>query len=956
MKEKNETAMSINSDTEIQRSIVKTSVVEKKDRTNLFWAFIIPFGIMFGIYAALGTYPFGTSSVLVLDLNGQYVYFFEALRDIVWGDGSLFYSFSRAMGGEFLGMYAYYLASPLSYIVALFPKHMILEALYLMLILKCGLSGLTFCYYVSENRITKNKAAQVMFSCMYALSAYGVVMQHNTMWFDNVILLPLVALGIERLIKERKYKLFTISLALCVLSNFYIGYMVCIFTFVYFFFYYFSRSGKDINPLGERYHFIRSISRVGIFSVIAIAISACILFPAVYSLTLGKNNFSDPSYVPSQKFDFLDLLTMFFPGSYDTVRPEGLPLVYCGLPAVIFLPLFFISKHVKSREKIASAIFALFFVLSFNLSTIDIFWHGMQKPNWLNYRYSFMLCFFVLVLGVKVFDKIRSINKSAVLGICAIAAIVVFIFQKLEYDNVPDFACVWFTLIFLVVYAIGIPLTSKSKYKATATMILCVFVCLELFISGLLNLVALDNDVVISSYNSYHTFIDNVRPIIEEVEEKDDSFYRMEKTFHKKVNDPMALGLRGFSNSTSTLNEKTILFLNKMGLASKSHWSKYAGATPVFDSLFGVKYLIAKNTDEDISPLYQQFAVDEDNSYIAYYNPYALSIAYGVNSSVKDIKLVDPNDLLDDEDEKVPVPEGYLDVENPFERYNLLITAMLGEEETIEVFKPITSVNKTTSNAHESYIAGHLKYWPVNSSSSSSVNYQFTAPDESELFCYFPSDYPREVKLTLNGVSHGEFYGNDTFRVVTLGQFGEGQNINVSMTLTGSDLYIMHEENFFYYLDSDIFKEVMPRLSASNFEISEYTEDSFKGTMTIESADSMVFTTIPYDKGWHVIVDGKEVETYEILDAAVGFDISEGTHEIEMYYFSDAMLYGFIITPIGIAMLVIIIVFEKKLSKLYTKIMPKDGFSDDESQASELILPDDKEILSNAKNSKNDSP
>ncbi|MBQ6845743.1 MAG: YfhO family protein, partial [Oscillospiraceae bacterium] len=524
--------------------ILKNSIIKSNEHRHVLWAFLIPFGIMLGIYAALGTYPFGTSSVLVLDLNGQYVYFFEALRDAIYGEGSLIYSFSRAMGGEFLGMYAYYLASPLSYIVALFPKHMMLEALYLMLILKCGLSGATFCYYLSANKMTKNKAAQVMFSCMYALSAYGVVMQHNTMWFDNVILLPLVALGIEKVIKERKYKLFVISLALSVISNFYIGYMVCIFTFVYFFFYYFSRSTKDINPLGEKYHFVRSISRVGIFSAIAIAISAFILLPAVYSLTLGKNDFSDPNFIPTQKFDFLDLLSMMYPGSYDTVRPEGLPLIYCGLPAIIFLPLFFISKKFKSREKIASAIFAVFFVLSFNLSTLDIFWHGMQKPNWLNYRYSFMLCFFVLILGVKVFDKIRSINKNVVLGICGCAAVLLFILQKLEYENIPDFACVWFSIIFLIIYAIGIPLTAKSKFKVTATMILCVFVCLELFIAGLLNLVALDDDVVISSYDSYHNFIDKIQPIIDEVKESDDSFYRMEKNDHRKVNDPMALGLR----------------------------------------------------------------------------------------------------------------------------------------------------------------------------------------------------------------------------------------------------------------------------------------------------------------------------------------------------------------------------------------------------------------------------
>lgn len=927
--------------------IVSDNVITKCEHKHIFWAFLIPFAIMLGIYAALGTYPFGTSSVLVLDLNGQYVYFFEALRDLVWGEGSLFYSFSRAMGGEFLGLYAYYLASPLSYIVALFPKHMMLEALYLILILKCGLSGMTFCYYVSKNNITKNKPAQVMFSCMYALSAYGVVMQHNTMWFDNVILLPLVALGIEQVIKERKYKLFTVSLALCILTNFYIGYMVCIFTFAYFFFYYFSRSKKDINPLGEKYHFIRSISRVGIFSAISIAISACILLPTLYSLSLGKNDFSDPSYIPTQKFDFLDLLTMMFPGSYDTVRPEGLPLIYCGLPAIIFLPLFFISKKFTAREKIASAIFALFFVVSFNLSTLDMFWHGMQKPNWLNYRYSFMLCFFVLVLGVKIFDKIRSINKKTVLAICAAAAILLFILQKMEYENIPDFACVWFSLIFLVIYAIGISMTARSRYRITATMILCVFVCLELFISGLLNLVSLDEDVVISSYSSYHDFIDRIQPIIDEVKDSDDSFYRMEKNDHRKVNDPMALGFRGFSNSTSTLNEDTITFLNKMGLASKSHWTKYLGATPVFDSMFGVKYLIAKSDDDSVSDLYEVYLSDPGNSYTAYKNPYALPIAYGVNSKVSGIALLDPNDKLDKDDDTVPVPAGYLDVASPFQRYNAIITAMLGETEEIQIFKPIQDVTYTLRNTKETFGVGegYTKYAKIDKSAEAVLTYEFTSPVDADIYCYFPSDYPREVKLTLNHGSHGTFYGNETHRIVALGDFNVNDSIKLGLTLTKDDLYILDDQNFFWYLDEEVFKDAMTKLAECGYQIDQYTEDSFEGTITVTYDRQTIFTTIPYDKGWQVYIDGEKVETYETLDAVLAFDTTPGTHSLKMVYRSEAMTRGNIITLIGIAALALIIIFEKKLAKIYFKLMPKDDPNIIEATEEEYII-DDSEVKS----------
>ena len=89
----------------------------------LAFCFLVPVILMFGVYLTRALHPFGDGTPLVLDLNAQYVYFFEGLRNLVYGDADSFlYSFSRSLGGEFMGMYAYYLASPLSYLVALFPQ------------------------------------------------------------------------------------------------------------------------------------------------------------------------------------------------------------------------------------------------------------------------------------------------------------------------------------------------------------------------------------------------------------------------------------------------------------------------------------------------------------------------------------------------------------------------------------------------------------------------------------------------------------------------------------------------------------------------------------------------------------------------------------------------------------------------------------------------------------------
>ncbi|MBR4295927.1 MAG: YfhO family protein, partial [Clostridia bacterium] len=396
-------------------------------------AFILPVVIMYIIYIAMEIHPFGESSVLVLDLNGQYVYFFEALRNFVRGDASLLYSFSRALGGEFMGMYAYYLASPLSYIVALFPTERMLEALLCLFLLKTGTCGLTFGYYLHKTSKKINRSSVICFSLLYALSAYCIVQQHNTMWIDCVMWLPLVTLGLESLIKYKKFKMFTFFLALSVFSNFYIGYMVCIYVAIYFFYYYFST--KENNPLKEKGHFISSLCRTVLYSALACGMAMLIIATAYYSLSMGKNDFSNPNFSPVSQFDFVDLLTKFFPGSYDTVRPEGLPFVYCGIITLFLVPIYFLSKKFSAKEKILAGAFIVIFVLSFSLSTSDLVWHGFQRPNWLNYRYSFMLCFFLLTLSHKVFEEIESFSSKFFIGIAASLSVFLMLVQKLEYEH-----------------------------------------------------------------------------------------------------------------------------------------------------------------------------------------------------------------------------------------------------------------------------------------------------------------------------------------------------------------------------------------------------------------------------------------------------------------------------------------------------------------------------------------
>ena len=94
---------------------------------------------------------------------------------------------------------------------------------------------------------------------------------------------------------------------------------------------------------------LKSLLRIGIFSLIAIGIAAIVIFGAYYSLQFGKNAFSTPSWDFTFRYDLLDLTAKVLPGAYDTVRPEGVPVIYCGTLVLLLLPAYYLSKNISLK-------------------------------------------------------------------------------------------------------------------------------------------------------------------------------------------------------------------------------------------------------------------------------------------------------------------------------------------------------------------------------------------------------------------------------------------------------------------------------------------------------------------------------------------------------------------------------------------------------------------------------
>ncbi len=914
----------------------------------LAFCFIVPVLLMYFVYLAMEIHPFGDGSVLVLDLNGQYVYFFEALRNMIYGEGSLLYTFFRALGGEFMGIYAYYLASPLSYIVALFPQSKILEALLTIILIKVGLCGLSFGFYLHKHTANPNKPIIVGFSVMYALSAFAVVHQNNLMWTDTIFWLPMLVLGLEQLILNRKYKLYVVSLAMTLMSNYYIGYMACIFSVLYFFYFYFSKEKEAINPKKERLHFLRTGGRFAVFSLLGAAIAGFVLLAAYYSLTFGKNEFSNPSWAFRTNFSLLDFLTKFLPGSYDTVRPEGLPFVYCGLLTVILIPVYFMSRAIRSREKVAALLLLAFLVLSFWIRPLELIWHGFQRPNWLNHRYSFMFCFLLLTMAYRGFGNLKKVGEKVILGVCAWIILFAAVCEKLTFETYVTndeklmvLETVWLTVFAAVALLVVLCLiirTDKERLKKNFSTILSAVVCLEIFCSSLACVVAFDNDVTYSNYSGYHEFLDRVRPVVSRIKEKDTGFYRMEKTVHRRHNDNMALAIRGLSNSTSTLNADTLIFLEGMGYVSLSHLSQYRGGTPVSDSLLGIKYVIDVHNEKRLSQTHIPSFTED--GYTVYENPYAMSLAYGVSDAVADF--------------------DFADYRLPPERLNDLVASMLGEEQSLPIFIPVKTRTNSQTNCEIEESISAVTYEP-KSDETSVFAYQTVATHTGMYYFYLPAEQSNTVKLSVNGNNLGNYLGADDSCVAYLGYFNAGDLIKVTLTLKDKPVSVLTEYDYFWYFDNAAYTAAMERLSVlPQWQINdEYEEDHLSGTIKTDRNSQLIQTTLAFDKGWKVYVDGEEVETFQTLDALVAFRIDEaGEHTLEMRYLPDVYVLGVILSCAGIAVLLLLCVTEFILKKCRQKTALFTEISDlwtmeDEDSTSHTDAQDSLPINENQSNQSN---
>ena len=342
-----------------------------------------------------------------MDAYGQYFPMLVNAKSVIsqW-------SFAGALGFNQLAQSAYYTNSPLWFILLFVPNNAMIAAVDMIVGLRFGFAGLTFCLWLREKHKTDSLTI-VFFSTAYSLSAYTLSFINQFMWMDVVVLLPVVALGLEKLFRFKKPYLYIFSLALTLYTNFYIGFIVCVFSVTYVLYMCFRRKISWKKRANLFLHFILS-------SLLSGGMVSIVLIPTY--LALKRTIASNLTFNGGLEFYHtpIEILAKLLPFSKISLAFEA-PNLYCGLVIVLLCLLYIFKRNNTLRSRVVFITLAVFAYLSLNFNIFDFIWHGFHFPNQLPARHSFIAIFAMISLAYSVFIDI---NKKSIAYILAIILLI----------------------------------------------------------------------------------------------------------------------------------------------------------------------------------------------------------------------------------------------------------------------------------------------------------------------------------------------------------------------------------------------------------------------------------------------------------------------------------------------------------------------------------------------------
>nr|WP_300676849.1 YfhO family protein [uncultured Acetatifactor sp.] len=825
------------------------------ERAVLVLSLLIPTIIMLALFVINRIYPFGDRSFLFSDMYHQYMPFFSELLHKVRGGESLSFSFNVGIGSNFLALFVYYLASPFHIFSLLVPESHLMEFMSYLIVLKIGLAGLTSYLYLKkhfqaedakdvgdapESLWTKkrgNDIGALFFSCFYALSGFMAAYNYNIMWVDCVVLLPLIVLGLERLVKEGRGGLYCVTLALSIFTNYYISIMICIFLVLYF-----------ILLLALEKDWVHNIWKKGIpprfalCSVLAGGMAAVLLIPEVCAIL--RTDFGDmdfPEKIESY-FSILDMLARHCMCVYTERGLDHWPNIYCGSAVLLMVPLYLMNRRISIREKFCRMALAGFLLISFSTNVLDFIWHGLNYPDSLPARQSFLYIFLVLTMCYEAFRGVREMEGQQILySFLWALGFILFCGKFIDHEDF-ELGVKLLTLVFAGVYAVLLYLY-RTRQKRMTLQAVAVAALVMMVAESAINTYGTSVGTV--SRSAYLGQQEDYKALYEVTRTREEGFYRLEKFTRKTKNDGTLTGYPTASVFSSTLNSYVMDMYQRLGMRHSKVYYGFDGATALVSAMLNVNYMFGESEKYENS-------------------------LYTLLGQSGDVFLYQCNALL---------PFGYVaplgfDLPEGFEGNGLLLQNQMAEDLGAEgmLFRPVRAEAARDDVVFTAQEGGY--YYAV-----------LTASGTNKVDCIGGSTDEEKFKDLKKG------------SVLYLGYLEKGQTI--TLTNGNEEDETPRVDADVYAMDREVLGQVLELLSAQHMEHVVWESDFLSGDITMAQAGRLILS-VPYEAGWKVLVNGEEVEGALFGGCLMAFDLEPGEYRFEMKYVPEGSYAGAAVSAVSI--------------------------------------------------------
>ena len=856
---------------------IGTSCREILQRNKLILAaFCLPVILMLLAFLVMGIYPAGENQIAVIDMYHQYVPFLGELQSKLQSGGSLFYTWNGAGGSNFWNLLAYYGASPLNLILVLFPKKFLMEGVTLILLLKIGLAGSTMAVYLRAIVWEKDKRSAdislVGFATLYALCSYVMAYYWCIMWMDAVALLPLCILGLHKILDGRSGVFYTVCLALVVFINYYMAIMVCIFILFYYPVLYF------IKVQGESAgHFFKTTGRAVGYSLLGVLMSAVMLLPTWMSMQSTYYISADMPEKTELYNDLLDILNQMLPNAELTYR-EGLPNLYCGMFVVILLVFYWISRTIPLREKLLNGAFLVFLIFSLNINKLDFIWHGFHFPNQLPYRYTFMICFLLIAMAYQVFQRVDEIRVNHLWILLAAGGGYYLLAQKILTEHIKDLDLfVYSGLAWLALYVAILLLYKKGRLPKNLLLILTVILLTCEMASNTCTSI---DQVGTTQRSNYYANEADIAKLVKKTEGTDDRFGRTEMNDNYILNCPAMYHYKGISQFSSSLNANATALMEHIGVegAPDKNRFNYNQTDPVTNAMLNIRYLIGKNLPIDDSDFKQ---IAKSGNSRLYESIYPLSIGYMTADTIRtwNYEQENPFMVLDDYVRAV--------TQNKY-------TSVFTEIEPVDVSAANIELSSTGDGMWDSTLKNETK------KSKTILTYQ--AQQIGKQYLFIEADDADAITVSQEKKDDKIEIRNDCGSIVNLGEMDSGTEFTVTIEYKeGKGGSVV---SHVCTMDEAVWQDAYKMLSASMLDVTDYGDTYLKGTIDVQE-DGVFVTSVPYEAGWKLKVDGHTREINELIGGAwISTSLSAGEHQIELSFRPPGLIAGLLITLASIGLLI----------------------------------------------------